>query len=49
LQEYGVPPWWRKRLPLLYDGEKLVAVADLWVCEGYQGQPECPGFELHWR
>lgn len=49
LQEYGVPPWWRKRLPLLYDGEELVAVADLWVCEGYQGQPQRPGFELHWR
>jgi tRNA(Ile)-lysidine synthase len=49
LQERGVPPWWRKRLPLLYDGEELVAVADLWVCEGYQGTPERPGFQLHWR
>jgi tRNA(Ile)-lysidine synthase len=49
LQEYEVPPWWRKRLPLLYDGEELIAVADLWVCEGYQGTPERPGFQLHWR
>ncbi|MEQ9464526.1 MAG: tRNA lysidine(34) synthetase TilS [Haliea sp.] len=32
LQEAGVPPWWRERLPLLYLGEELVAVADLWLC-----------------
>lgn len=32
LQEAGVPPWWRDRLPLLYLGDELVAVADLWLC-----------------
>ncbi|MDO8861255.1 tRNA lysidine(34) synthetase TilS [Haliea sp. E1-2-M8] len=32
LQEGGVPPWWRDRLPLLYLGDELVAVADLWLC-----------------
>ncbi len=32
LQEAGVPPWWRDRLPLLYLGDDLVAVADLWLC-----------------
>ena len=31
LQEKGVVPWMRDRLPLIYAGEDLVAVADLWV------------------
>lgn len=34
LQESGVPPWQRARLPLLFDAdERLVAVADLFVGE----------------
>jgi len=34
LQESGVPPWQRARLPLLFDGEeRLVAIADLFVGE----------------
>src|SRR5690606_8786283 len=28
LQEAGVPPWERDRVPLLYHGDSLVAVAD---------------------
>jgi len=32
LQEEGVPPWWRDRLPLLYLGEELLAVGDRWPC-----------------
>jgi tRNA(Ile)-lysidine synthase len=35
LQEAGIPPWLRERVPLLYVGEELVAVADLLVCEGW--------------
>ncbi len=49
LQEYGVPPWWRDRLPLLYDGDVLVAVADLWVCEGHRADADRPGYKFHWR
>ncbi len=30
LQERHVPPWLRARVPLLYAGERLIAVADLW-------------------
>ncbi|NND69301.1 MAG: tRNA lysidine(34) synthetase TilS, partial [Halioglobus sp.] len=33
LQEWGVPPWWRQRLPLLYCGEELVGIADMALCE----------------
>jgi tRNA(Ile)-lysidine synthase len=35
LQDAGVPPWLRERIPLLYAGNELVAVADLLVCEGW--------------
>ena len=49
LQEYGVPPWWRDRLPLLYDGDVLVAVADLWVCEGHGADADRLGYKFHWR
>lgn len=31
LQQQGVPRWQRDRLPLLYQGDRLIAVADLWV------------------
>lgn len=30
LQQAGVPPWQRGRLPLVYAGDELLAVADLW-------------------
>lgn len=46
LQERGVPPWQRARLPLLYSGEDLVAVGDLWVCEPYQARADEPGLIL---
>ena len=32
-QEYNIPVWQRDRLPLIYIGDKLAAVGDLWVCE----------------
>lgn len=38
LQDCGIEPWLRESLPLVYSGEDLVAVADLWVCEGYQAE-----------
>jgi len=47
--EYGVEPWWRDRTPLLYVDKTLVAVADYWVCEGWQAQPGEPGKKIFWR
>ncbi len=32
LQASDVPPWARLRLPLVYAGEELAAIADRWVC-----------------
>jgi tRNA(Ile)-lysidine synthase len=31
LQDANILPWWRGRLPLIYAGDRLVAVGDLWV------------------
>ena len=33
LQEQGIVPWMRDRVPLVFAGDELVAVADLWVAE----------------
>lgn len=39
LQEAGVPPWQRDRLPLVFDGDELIGVAGL----------DIPGADLRWR
>lgn len=48
-QERGVPPWVRARLPLIYLGGELAAVADLWVCEPFAAKPDEVGVILHWK
>lgn len=55
-QENSVPPWLRARVPLIYSGEQLVAVAGLpdWevpmlVADGWQAQAEDPGLEISLR
>jgi len=48
LQEAAVPPWERGRLPLLYVGSELVAIADLYVAEGWQAGPNESGWRLSW-
>lgn len=49
LQEAGLEPWWRARVPLVYSGEHLVAVGDLWVCEGFVAGPDQSGWRLRWQ
>ena len=49
LQEAGVPPWERERLPLLYLGEELVAVAGLWVAAGHLAGEGEAGWKILWR
>ncbi len=48
LQEWGVPEWERDRIPLLYRGDRLVAVAGFCVCEGFHATAEQKGLILHW-
>lgn len=43
LQEAGIPPWQRERLPLIYSGEQLVAVPGIGVDCAFQAAPAEPG------
>lgn len=45
LQEEGIVPWMRERLPLIYSGTTLVAVADLWLADGHAADG---GFAVRW-
>ncbi|RRQ20124.1 tRNA lysidine(34) synthetase TilS [Thiohalobacter thiocyanaticus] len=47
-QERGIPPWERDRVPLVYCDGELVAVAGLWLVEGWQARGEEPGLALKW-
>lgn len=49
LQEHGVPPWQRERLPLIYLDDQLAAVADLWVCEPFAAEGDAPGYCIEWQ
>jgi tRNA(Ile)-lysidine synthase len=46
LQEYGVPSWQRGRIPILYYGEQVAAVAGLFICDGFMTR--AAGMEWHW-
>jgi tRNA(Ile)-lysidine synthase len=45
LQEEGVVPWMRDRLPLIYSGSRLVAVGDLWIAAD---AISTPGIAVRW-
>ena len=46
LQEAGVPPWERARLPLIFVDGELAAVADRWVCEPFAADRNEPAWAL---
>ncbi|BAV33855.1 tRNA(Ile)-lysidine synthetase [Sulfuricaulis limicola] len=46
LQEAGIPPWERRRLPLVYVDGELAAIGDRWVCEPYVAHGDEPGWKL---
>jgi tRNA(Ile)-lysidine synthase len=45
LQQEGVVPWMRDRVPLVYAGEQLVAVGDLWIAAD---AATSPGIAVRW-
>ena len=49
LQSAGVVPWWRDSLPLLYSGDALIAVADMWRAAEYCVTPEQDGLAPQWQ
>lgn len=48
MQQFAVPPWERRRLPLLWQGDQLVAVADLWNCAEWLAPPGGMALKLVW-
>ena len=55
LQEYQLEPWLRDRIPLIYKysavdkkGEQLIAVGDLWVCQGFSVDGGDFAYGLRW-
>ena len=47
-QEQGVEPWLRDRIPLVFVGDRLAAVAGRWVCHDFAAGPAEPGWALRW-
>ena len=48
-QEAGVVPWMRDRLPLVYVGERLAAVGDLWIDAEFAAPPGQPALKPVWE
>lgn len=49
LQASAILPWWRERLPLIYAGERLVAVGDLWIAAEFAARAGEPGIAIVWE
>ncbi len=48
-QSQGVLPWMRDALPLVFAGDALIAVADLWMDARWCVAPHEPGFAVVWE
>lgn len=46
LQEEGIVPWMRDRVPLIYADDELIAVGDLWLAASAVSEP---GVSLCWK
>ena len=49
LQDAHVLPWWRDRVPLIYAGERLVAVGDLWIAEEFAARGGEDALRIVWE
>lgn len=47
-QSYGVLPWMRDALPLVFADHDLIAVADLWLDAPRRAGLKSPGLEIRW-
>jgi len=48
LQEYELEPWLRNRIPLIFYGDELFAVGDLWQCELKMAQFDLTKLTFRW-
>lgn len=49
MNEAGVPPWLRLRMPLLEIDGTLAAVGDLWITKAWCAAPDHEGWRLSWE
>lgn len=49
LQEYELEPWLRDKVPLVFSGDNLVAVGDLWICAEFVAAENEVGYRLIWQ
>lgn len=49
LQQQGIPPWQRPYLPLIYQGEMLLAVASVGLAHGVGVAADDAGYWPHWE
>ena len=47
MQEWGVPPWQRNRIPLICVGEQVVQIVGFSVCEPYIARVGQTGYEIY--
>ncbi len=45
-QAFGVPPWERQRVPLLFRGDEVVAIPGVLVCAPFAARPGEPGIAI---
>jgi tRNA(Ile)-lysidine synthase len=48
-QEHAVESWLRSQVPLVCAAGKLIAVGDLWVCQGFEAGAGEKGYLIQWR
>lgn len=48
-QNHHIPPWERARMPLIYHGDELLAVADIVISQGASATAKEPGYEVVWQ
>lgn len=46
-QEWGVPPWQRQQVPLIYIGEEIAQVVGYCICEPFQSPPRKQGIVVN--
>lgn len=49
LHDARVLPWWRDRIPLIYVGDELIAIADLWVADAWAAHGNEGSTQIVWH
>ena len=49
LQAAAILPWWRDRVPLIYAGEQLLAVGDLWIAADFAAREGEEAWAIVWE